>query len=88
MTGLIVALLLGVTACTSEQANQPSAFALTGTVSSQEERDMEGVVVIVQAVVGEVVLTAVTTDAQGQFEFNRDQLESWAIEGDDSHRRL
>jgi len=65
--------LLTTTGCAQELASQTSALTLTGTVSSTEEGAMEGVVVIAQAVDG-VVLTAVTSNAQGRYHFNRDRL--------------
>ena len=70
----IVALLLMIlvdTGCAERQI--PSAIALSGSVSSSDESIMEGVVVILQPL-NSPVLIAVTSDAAGQFQFNRDRL--------------
>ena len=70
----IVALLLMIlvdTGCAERQV--PSAIALSGSVSSSDESIMEGVVVILQPL-NSPVLIAVTSDAAGQFKFNRDRL--------------
>jgi len=53
--------------------SEPSAYGLVGTVSSKTEGAMEGVLVIAKAQ-GETVLIAVSTNAAGQFQFNRDRL--------------
>src|SRR6201989_574387 len=48
--------------------------ALTGTVSSEAEGNMEGVVVTAQKP-GSIVRISVTTDAQGRYTFPENRLE-------------
>src|SRR5262245_13293860 len=55
-------------------AEPPTALALTGHVSSQEEGPMEGVLVSVKRE-GSTVRTTVVSDAQGRYGFPRARLE-------------
>ncbi|MDG1308452.1 MAG: carboxypeptidase regulatory-like domain-containing protein [Porticoccaceae bacterium] len=73
----LLVILAGIGCSESEIA--PSKIALTGSVFSEKEGAMEGVVVIVQDL-GDTVLTAVTSDAAGQFQFHRDRLKAGKYE--------
>ena len=57
----------------AERQQSVTNMALMGVVTSEQEGPMEGVVVILRGV-GETVLTAVTSDATGEFQFHRDRL--------------
>ena len=57
----------------AERQQSVTNMALTGVVTSEQEGPMEGVVVILRGV-DETVLTAVTSDATGEFRFHRDRL--------------
>src|SRR5215217_4602659 len=48
--------------------------ALTGTVSSREERNMEGVVVSAKRP-GSTMMVSVSTNARGEYSFPKDRLE-------------
>ena len=72
---LLRAFLLMVLAgagCAERQALD-SNVALSGTVSSADEGLMEGVVVILRNL-NSTVLTAVTSDSAGHFQFNQDRV--------------
>lgn len=75
---VLLLVLLAIPGCT-KQPDSSSNIALTGVVSSQQEGPMEGVVVMLREV-GEQVLTAVSSDATGQFAFNRDRLSAGQYE--------
>lgn len=72
LLGLVVIFLLGLTV--SNPATGAESFALTGSVTSQEEGTMEGVVVSAKRE-GSAVTISVVSDAQGQFRFPMDRLE-------------
>ena len=57
----------------AERQQSVTNMALMGVVTSEQEGPMEGVVVILRGV-DETVLTAVTSDATGEFRFHRDRL--------------
>jgi streptogramin lyase len=72
---LLRAFLLMVLAgagCADRQALDAN-IALSGTVSSPDEGAMEGVVVILRKL-NSTVLTAVTSDSVGHFQFNQDRV--------------
>jgi virginiamycin B lyase len=70
--------LLAVAGCT-ERDNRSPDIALTGVVSSPQEQLMEGVVVILRGV-DKSLLTAVTSDATGQFSLRRERLNAGTYE--------
>ena len=74
---LILTLTASVAALLLALANQPvwaqEEPALTGTVSSEAEGNMEGVVVTA-AQPGSIVRVSVTTDAQGRYAFPQNRL--------------
>ena len=72
---LVLILLLSGSGCTNKQHAQSASIALHGAVLSSEEGPMEGVVVMLRAV-DETILTAVTSDALGQYQFQRDRVTS------------
>ena len=57
----------------AERVHRVSAAAIAGTVRSAQDGPMEGVVVIAQRQ-GTSILTAVSTDSLGRFEFPRDHV--------------
>lgn len=57
----------------AERQQSVTNIALMGVVTSGQEGPMEGVVVILRGV-DETVLTSVTSDATGEFQFHRDRL--------------
>ena len=57
----------------AERQQSVTNMALMGVVTSEQEGPMEGVVVILRGV-DETVLTSVTSDATGGFQFHRDRL--------------
>ncbi|MDA1372152.1 MAG: carboxypeptidase regulatory-like domain-containing protein, partial [Proteobacteria bacterium] len=71
MLALIGIFLLGLTACSPALAAEASA--LTGTVTSQEEDAMEGVIVSAKRD-GSNMTVSVVSDAQGQYSFPQDRL--------------
>ena len=73
--GLLAFVLVGC----AERQKPASDVALVGTVSSSQETLMEGVVVILRGV-DQSVLTAVTSDASGQFRFNRERISAGQYE--------
>ena len=65
-------MVLAGAGCAERQALD-SNVALSGTVSSADEGPMEGVVVILRNL-NSTVLTAVTSDSAGYFQFNQDRV--------------
>jgi streptogramin lyase len=74
--GLFV--LLAAVGCTERQ-NPPSDIALRGTVSSPQEQLMEGVVVILRGS-DDTRLTAVTSNAAGEFKLRRERIDAGTYE--------
>ena len=71
---LVATALLGSAFVGFGSAEPPSPSALTGTVTSQAEGAMEGVIVGAKKV-GSTITTWVVSNAQGQFSFPRDRME-------------
>src|SRR5438309_4613262 len=69
-----VGIILGLVFAGLVTAQNPSPSALTGTVTSQVEGPMEGVIVGAKKV-GSTITTWVVSNAQGQFSFPRDRME-------------
>jgi len=72
LLGVIVMLLLGLTVSSPTLAAEASA--LTGKVSSQEEGEMEGVIVNAKRE-GSTITVSVVSDSKGQYRFPEDRLE-------------
>ena len=73
-TLLVGTALLGATFARVILAEGPSPSALTGTVSSQADGPMEGVLVGAKRA-GSTISTWVVSNAQGQYSFPRDRME-------------
>ena len=71
--GVLFALLVGLALGANRVETQPAGASLTGTVTSQAEGRMEGVLVTAQPE-GSTVTTTVVTDAQGQYRFPQNRL--------------
>src|SRR5207244_4315992 len=71
---LVATALLGSALVGFVWAEPSSPSALTGTVTSQAEGAMEGVIVGAKKV-GSTITTWVVSNAQGQFSFPRDRME-------------
>ena len=78
MTGVGL-LALPITGSQPAMAQSHGPAALTGTVSSTEEGDMEGVVVSAKRP-GSTIMVSVGTNAQGQYSFPQDRLEPGAYD--------
>ena len=70
---LALILLLAGSGCADVRDTQSTNIALQGVVSSSKEGPMEGVVVIIRGI-DETTLIAVTSDATGQYQFQRDRV--------------
>ena len=71
---LVGLMVFGRAVVGSVSAEPPSQSALTGKVSSQAERAMEGVLVGVKKA-GSTITTWVVSNAEGQYSFPRDRME-------------
>ena len=74
LAGIAVAAFLGVVFAGVVTADTDSPPALTGTVRSQPEAAMEGVLVGARKA-GSTIRTWVVSNAQGQYSFPRERLE-------------
>src|SRR2546421_11092989 len=72
---LVATALLGVAVVRVIAAEGTSSSALTGTVSSQADGPMEGVLVGAKRA-GSTISTWVVSNAQGQYSFPRDRMEA------------
>ncbi len=71
---LLMALVVSWFSSKATEAQSPSASALAGRVTSQEEGAMEGVLVSAKRA-GATMTVTVVSDAQGRYSFPQNRLE-------------